>query len=313
MILLLTIAAIWAMAYFRAKLPVWTAVFALLLALATYTSNLSVVLWVFVWLIFLAVAVIVNAPVLRQRLISKPLFFIFRVLLPPISQTEREALEAGTVWWDGELFSGDPDWEKLLSQPKPQLTAEEEAFLAGPVEDICRMLDDYRIVSELHDLPPEVWRFIKEKGFFGMIIPKEHGGLEFSALAHSQVIMKIASRSFAAAVTVMVPNSLGPAELLLRYGTEGQKEYYLPRLARGEEVPCFALTGPESGSDAASIPDTGVACVGMFEGQEILGIRLNWEKRYITLGPVATVIGLAFRLSDPEHFGDRDEQGSPWR
>jgi len=310
MILLLTILAIWALAYFRSKLPVWTAVPALLLALATFTSDLAVGFWGFVWLIFLAVAVIANVPVLRQRLISKPLFFLFRHLLPPISGTEREALEAGTVWWDGELFNGNPDWEKLLSQPKPQLTKEEEAFLAGPVEDLCRMLDDYRIVSELQDLPPEVWRFIKEEGFFGMIILKEHGGLEFSALAHSQVIMKIASRSFAAAVTVMVPNSLGPAELLLRYGTEGQKEYYLPRLARGEEVPCFALTGPEAGSDAASIPDSGVACMGMFEGQEILGIRLNWEKRYITLGPVATVIGLAFRLSDPDHFlGDRDEQG----
>ncbi len=310
MMLLLTVLAIWSLAYFRAKLPLWTVVLAVLLVLVTFTGGLARgYLWL-IWPIFLAAAVVLNVPALRIRFFSKPLFSLFREMLPPISRTEREALEAGTVWWDGELFSGKPDWERLLSQPRPQLTAEEEAFLAGPVEELCRLLDDWRIAEEIRDLPPEVWRFIKEKGFFGMIIPQEYGGLGFSALAHSQVVMKIAGRSYTAAITVMVPNSLGPAELLLRYGTEQQKDYYLPRLARGEEVPCFALTSPEAGSDAASIPDTGVICRGTFAGEECLGILLNWEKRYITLGPVATVIGLAFRAFDPEHLLDgRDEPG----
>ncbi|KAF0219320.1 MAG: acyl-CoA [Geobacteraceae bacterium] len=303
---ILLLAVIWLLAFSRAKLPAWTLVAAALIWLWPVTPGAP---WI-TWLIFLLAAVPLNVPPLRKAWITKPLFTVFRRRLPPMSRTEREALEAGTVWWDGELFSGRPDWDKLLSLPAPGLSPKEEAFLAGPVEDLCRMLDDWRICEELRDLPPEVWRFIKEKGFFGMIIPEEHGGLGFSALAHSQVIMKIAGRSVTAAVTVMVPNSLGPAELLLHYGTEAQKDHYLPRLARGEELPCFALTGPEAGSDAASIPDTGTVCKGTFEGKEILGIRLNWEKRYITLGPVATVIGLAFRLRDPERLiGEREEPG----
>jgi acyl-CoA dehydrogenase len=310
MILLLALLAIWTLAYFRAKLPVWTAAIAVLLALAMFTGNPGSPLWRLIWLIFLATALVLNVPALRRHLVSKPLLSLFRTMLPPISRTEREALEAGTVWWDGELFSGSPDWQKLLSRPEPRLTAEEEAFLNGPVEELCRMIDDWRIAEEFRDLPAEVWQFIREKGFFGLIIPEEYGGLGFSALAHSDVIMKIASRSYAAAVTVMVPNSLGPAELLLRYGTQEQKDYYLPRLAKGEEVPCFALTAPEAGSDAASIPDTGVVCKGTYAGEETVGILLNWDKRYITLGPVATVIGLAFRLFDPEHLlGDRDVPG----
>jgi acyl-CoA dehydrogenase len=228
-----------------------------------------------------------------------------------MSDTEREALEAGTVWWDADLFSGRPDWKKLLSAPPPKLTAEEQAFLDGPVEELCRRVDDWKVTEELHDLPPEVWRFIKDNRFFGMIIPKRYDGLEFSALAHSAVVMKLASRSITAAVTVMVPNSLGPAELLLHYGTEDQKNHYLPRLARGEEVPCFALTSPEAGSDAAAITDTGIVCRGEFQGRkDVLGIRLNWEKRYITLGPVATVLGLAFKLYDPDRLiGDTKEIG----
>jgi acyl-CoA dehydrogenase len=228
-----------------------------------------------------------------------------------MSQTEREALEAGTVWWDADLFSGRPRWERLLAIPPARLTPQEQTFLDGPVENLCRLVDDWKIHNEWRDLPPEVWAFLREKGFFGMIIPKKYGGLEFSALAHSSVVMKISSRSCPAAVTVMVPNSLGPAELLLHYGTEEQKDYYLPRLARGEEIPCFALTNPEAGSDAGSIPDSGVVCRGEFQGQkDVLGIRLNWEKRYITLGPVATLVGLAFRLSDPERLlGDREEIG----
>jgi acyl-CoA dehydrogenase len=226
---------------------------------------------------------------------------IFRNILPQVSQTEQEALDAGTVWWDGDLFSGKPDWNKLLAYPKPQLTAEERGFLAGPVEQLCEMLDEWKITRELHDLPPEVWQFIKQNGFFGMIIPRQYGGHGFSALAHSEVVMKIGSRSGTAAVTVMVPNSLGPAELLLHYGTEEQKNHYLPRLAKGLEVPCFALTGPSAGSDAGSIPDSGTVCQGEFNGrQDVLGMRVTWEKRYITLGPVATLLGLAFKLYDPD-------------
>jgi len=263
-----------------------------------------------VWGLALPLALILNLPALRRPILARPLLRLFKRMLPPLSETEREALEAGTVGWDGELFSGSPDWKKLLFPPTPQLTQSEQAFLDGPVEELCRMLDDWRIVELDRDLPPAVWQFLKQERFFGMIIPTAYGGLGFSVLAHSQVIMKVASRSVTAAVTVMVPNSLGPAELLLHYGTQAQKDHYLPLLARGEEIPCFALTGPEAGSDAAAIPDRGVVCRGSFEGREIVGIRLNWEKRYITLGPVATLLGLAFKLSDPEQLlGGRTEPG----
>jgi acyl-CoA dehydrogenase len=240
-------------------------------------------------------------PPVRRALISNRLLKVFRKILPQISQTEQEALDAGTVWWDGDLFSGKPDWNKLLAYPKPKLSTEEKVFLAGPTEKLCAMLDEWHITRELNDLPPHVWQFIKDNGFFGMIIPKQYGGLGFSALAHSEVVMKISSRSGTAAVSVMVPNSLGPAELLLHYGTEEQKKYYLPRLAKGLEVPCFALTGPDAGSDAGSIPDFGIVCHGEFNGdQNVLGMRVTWEKRYITLGPVATLLGLAFKLHDPD-------------
>ena len=211
---------------------------------------------------------------------------------------------SGTVWWDGELFSGNPDWKKLLAYPKPALSAEERAFLDGPVEELCAMLDDWEITNELHDLPPRAWQFIKDAGFLGMIIPKQYGGKGFSALAHSETVMKITTRSGTAAVSVMVPNSLGPAELLLHYGTDEQKNHYLPRLARGLEIPCFGLTNPQAGSDAAAIPDVGVVCRGVWEGREVLGMRVTWEKRYITLGPVATLLGLAFRLRDPQRLLD---------
>lgn len=247
---------------------------------------------------------------IRRKWISQAVLSYIRKALPPMSQTERDAIEAGTVWWDAELFRGNPDWSKLLSIPKPQLTDEEQTFLSGPVDQLCAMLDDWQISNELRDLPPKAWKFLKEKGFFGIIIPKSYGGLEFSAHAHSCVIQKVASRSAAAAVTVMVPNSLGPAELLLAYGTEEQKNHYLPRLANGREIPCFALTGTFAGSDAGSIPDTGMVCEGEFEGRKILGLRLNWEKRYITLGPVATVLGLAFHVYDPEHLlGEQEDLG----
>jgi acyl-CoA dehydrogenase len=246
----------------------------------------------------------------RRQHISKPLLGWYRKVLPPMSDTEREAIDAGTVWWDAELFSGKPDWRKLRAFPKPKLTVEEQAFLDGPVEELCAMLDDWKIRHELMDLPPEVWRFIREHGFMGIIIPKEHGGLGFSALAHSTIVAKISTRSSTAAVTVMVPNSLGPAELLLRYGTDEQKQHYLPRLASGVEIPCFALTGPEAGSDAAAIPDTGVICLGEFQGKRALGMKLTWNKRYITLAPVATLLGLAFRLHDPDHLlGPKEDVG----
>ncbi|PTN12696.1 acyl-CoA dehydrogenase [Nitrosomonas aestuarii] len=263
----------------------------------------------YIFLSILAViAIILFVPVLRRLIVTNQILKMFRKMLPQISQTEQEALDAGTVWWDGDLFSGRPDWNKLLAYPKPQLSDEEQTFLDGPVEQLCEMLDEWQITHELIDLPPEVWQFIKDNGFFGLIIPKEYGGYGFSALAHSEVVMKISSRSGTAAVTVMVPNSLGPAELLLHYGTDEQKNHYLPRLAKGLEVPCFGLTSPEAGSDAGSIPDYGIVCKSEFEGkQDVLGMRVTWEKRYITLGPVATILGLAFKLYDPDHLLGQEE------
>lgn len=300
----------WLLAYVRAPLIMWTLMFGALLAVLSVFTAPGIILTI-LWILFAAVAVMLNFTPLRRAVLSRPIFMWFKRALPVMSRTEQEAIEAGTVWWDGELFSGKPDWRKLLALPVPQLSAEEQAFLDGPVEQLCALLDDWHITHERSDLPPEAWRFIKEQRFFGMIIPKQFGGLEFSALAHSSVVMKVASRSITAAVTVMVPNSLGPAELLLRYGTDAQKNHYLPRLARGEDVPCFALTGPEAGSDASSIPDTGIVCRDDYQGQkDVLGIRLTWEKRYITLGPVATVLGLAFKLHDPEHLlSDKCELG----
>ncbi len=256
-------------------------------------------------------AVVLGAAPVRRRLISAPVLALLRQGLPQVSPTEQEALDAGTVWWERELFMGRPDWSKLLAYPKPALSAEEQAFMDGPVEELCAMTDEWRVTHELRDLPPEVWQYIKDQGFFGMIIPKEYGGLGFSAYAHSEVVAKLASRSNTVAVTVMVPNSLGPAELLLAYGTEEQKRHYLPRLARGLEIPCFALTSPEAGSDAASIPDFGIVCRGEYQGRkDVLGIRLTWDKRYITLGPVATLLGLAFQLRDPERLlGNGEDVG----
>ena len=247
-----------------------------------------------------ALLVLLNIAPLRRRGLTRPFMRKYRKLLPAMSSTEREALDAGTVWWDGELFTGGPDWQKLMSAKVPTLTPQEQAFIDGPCEQLCAMLDDWDITHRRADLPAAVWSFIKSQGFFAMIIPRRYGGLEFSAYAHSCVLIKIASRSATASSTIAVPNSLGPAELLLHYGTEAQKNHYLPRLARGEDVPCFALTGPRAGSDAASIPDTGIICKGQWQGGEVTGIRLNFSKRYITLAPVATVIGLAFRLYDPD-------------
>jgi acyl-CoA dehydrogenase len=266
--------------------------------------------WLLVlWLGFVPLA-IANMEDFRRERISRPALAIYRKMLPSMSDTEREALEAGSVWWDGELFSGMPDWDRLLSFPAPELSNEEQAFIDGPCEELCRMLDDWAVSQQRGDLPPEVWAFIKKHRFFAMIIPKHYGGLEFSAYANAMVIAKLASRSTVASSTVGVPNSLGPAELLLHYGTDEQKDRYLPALASGDEIPCFALTSPQAGSDAAALIDTGVVCKGTWQGKQITGIRLNWNKRYITLAPIATVLGLAFKLYDPDHLiGDQDEYG----
>lgn len=251
-----------------------------------------------------------NLTSLRQRLFSKPALRGFRNVMPPMSRTEQEAIDAGTTWWEGDLFQGKPDWQKLHNYPRPHLTDEEQAFLDGPVEEACRMANDFAITHELADLPPELWAYLKQHRFFAMIIKKEYGGLEFSAYAQARVLQKLAGVSGILAITVGVPNSLGPGELLQHYGTEEQKDHYLPRLARGEEIPCFALTSPEAGSDAGAIPDTGVVCMGEWQGQQVLGMRLTWNKRYITLAPVATVLGLAFKLSDPDRLlGDNPEPG----
>ncbi|WP_285351631.1 acyl-CoA dehydrogenase [Pseudomonas sp. ME-P-057] len=261
------------------------------------------------WLLWLGVALFLALPDLRRRHFSAPMFTWFQKVLPPMSATERDAIDAGTVWWDGELFSGRPDWNTLLSYPKSQLTEEEQAFLDGPTEALCAMVSDWEI-GQAMDLPPEAWAHIKAHGFFALIIPKEYGGKGFSAYAHSQVAMKLATRSGDLASTVMVPNSLGPAELLLHYGTDEQRNHYLPRLARGDDIPCFALTGPLAGSDAGAMPDTGIICKGQWKGEEVIGLRLTWEKRYITLGPIATLLGLAFKAYDPEHLlGDKADLG----
>ena len=293
-------ALVWILAYVRAGAAAWAIGSGAYLGALTLWSGTGGAAITTLWTLLLIVAALLMVPQLRRALVSDPLLNWFRRALPQVSQTEQEALDAGTVWWDGELFSGQPDWNKLFGTPKPRLTPDEQAFLDGPVEELCRMCNDWEITHELNDLPPEVWQFIKDRGFLGMIIPRQYGGMGFSAFAHSQVVQKLATRSATACVSVMVPNSLGPAELLLHYGTEGQKNHYLPRLAKGLEMPCFALTGPEAGSDAGSIPDFGVVCKGLHEGREVVGIRLTWEKRYITLGPVATLLGLAFRLHDPD-------------
>lgn len=254
------------------------------------------------WLVIplVLILLVLNVGPIRRSLLTKPVFNYLQKSMPPMSVTEREALESGTTWWEKELFSGRPDWNEFAEIELPQLTAEEQSFLDNEVSQLCAMLDEWDIRSKRKDLPPEAWQFLKEKNFFGLIIPKKFGGRDFSAYAQSRVMSKIASRSETAAVTAMVPNSLGPGELLMKYGTEEQKNRWLPGLANGTEIPCFGLTGPEAGSDAGSIPDTGIVCKGMHEGQEVLGLRMTFNKRWITLAPVATVVGLAFKLYDPE-------------
>ncbi len=294
---LLIVAGALALAFRRSSLATWTTC-AAGAALLVHVSGDG--LSIFTWVILAIAAAVLNFRPLRRSLLTVRLLKWYRKVLPPMSATEKEAIDAGTVWWDAELFSGQPGWKRLLDTPSPELSAEEKAFLDGPVNTLCGMLDDWEIENETNDLPPEVWKYIKEQKFFGMIIPKHYGGLEFSARAQSDVIIRIASRSVAAAVTVMVPNSLGPGELLLHYGTKEQKDHYLPRLSDGREVPAFALTGPLAGSDAGSMPDVGIVCKGTHNGRETLGFRVSWSKRYITLGPVCTILGLAFRAKDPD-------------
>ena len=297
------------LAYQRVDLRTSTIVTGIAL-LAYWLFGDGAVLWKLVLTALYGLMIIPNLIEVRREKITKPLLAIYRKMLPSMSDTEREALEAGNVWWDGELFSGMPEWDRLMSYPAPKLSDEEQAFIDGPCEDLCRMLDDWEISHELADMPKDVWDYIIEKKFFAMIIPKQYGGLEFSAYANSCVLRKIASRNATAGSTIGVPNSLGPAELLLHYGTDEQKQRYLPGLAAGTEIPCFALTSPHAGSDAASLIDSGVVCKGNWQGKEITGVRLNWDKRYITLAPVATVLGLAFKLYDPDHLiGDKDEYG----
>ncbi|WP_436893464.1 acyl-CoA dehydrogenase FadE [Siccibacter turicensis] len=286
-----------------------------------HLSSLILLVWtavlgaVGIWSLWMLVPVVLillpfNLTPVRKSLFSAPAFRSFRKVMPPMSRTEKEAIDAGTTWWEGDLFRGNPDWQKLHNYPQPTLTAEEQAFIDGPVEEACRMANDFQITHEMADLPPELWAYLKEHRFFAMIIKKEYGGLEFSAYAQARVLQKLAGVSGILAITVGVPNSLGPGELLQHYGTEEQKDHYLPRLARGQEIPCFALTSPEAGSDAGAIPDTGVVCMGEWQGQQVLGMRLTWNKRYITLAPIATVLGLAFKLSDPDHLlGDDAEPG----
>ncbi|MHB1949021.1 MAG: acyl-CoA dehydrogenase [Gammaproteobacteria bacterium] len=294
--------AVFGVAYFRVPIIGWTLLIGVLLLLITVFGKSGILFLTVSWILYIVFATFANLKTLRVKYFTKPLVEALRKKMPPISETEREAIEAGNVWWEKDLFCGRPDWKKFLAIPQPSLTVEEQEFLNNQVENLCSQLNDWQIMHNNHDLPKKIWEYLKKERFFGMVIPKEYGGRGFSALAHSCVVVKIATRSISAAVNTMVPNSLGPGELLVHYGTDEQKKYYLPRLASGEEIPCFGLTSPQAGSDAGSMTDTGVVCRGEYEGKEVLGIRLNWDKRYITLAPVATVLGIAFRLYDPDNL-----------
>jgi acyl-CoA dehydrogenase len=286
------------MAYTRAALSTFTLSFAALMAIGTIFDALSF----FSWVIFAIVALPLNISEFRKQYISLPLLKIFRKIMPQMSKTEQEAIDAGTTWFEAELFRGSPDWKKLHNYETPRLSVEEQSFINGPVEEVCKMMNDWQTTHVDADLSPEVWQFLKDNKFFAMIIKKKYGGLEFCAFAQSRVLQKLSGVSTVLASTVGVPNSLGPGELLQLYGTKEQQDHYLPRLAIGDEIPCFALTSPEAGSDAGAIPDEGIVCYGNFEGKEVLGMSLTWDKRYITLAPIATVLGLAFKLKDPDNL-----------
>src|SRR3990167_9390609 len=307
--LFVVIASVFIAAFFQLSVLLWTAFIGIILCLLTAFGYLSYPpLLIVFWLLYLAAALFSNLAVYRRRYFILPLLKVLQKRMPAISETEREAIEAGNTWWEKELFNGRPHWNKLFAIPPPTLSTEEQAFLNHQVDHLCSMLNDWQIVYRDKDLSPAVWEYIKQEKFFGMVIPKKYGGLGFSALAHSTIVVKIATRSISAAVNTMVPNSLGPAELLLHYGTDEQKSYFLPRLAAGIDIPCFALTAPEAGSDAGSMPDVGIVCRGEHEGKETIGIRLTWNKRYITLAPIATLLGLAFNLYDPEELLGKKEK-----
>jgi acyl-CoA dehydrogenase len=297
-----------ALIYINVSTFTWTLLFGLMLGLFSFLHTGT--FYYFIWGIFTPIALMFNISYFRKLCFSRAFLRYFCNVLPTMSSTERTALKAGDVWWEGDLFSGRPNWNKLLAIPKSTLTIEERDFIDNETETLCKMLDDWKIVQEDCDLTSETWKFIKEKGFFALAIEKKYGGKGFSAYGHSTIVSKIAARSISAAVNIMVPNSLGPAELLSHYGTEKQKKHYLPKLATGEEVPCFALTSTQAGSDAGAMEDVGIICKGEFQGETIVGIKLTWKKRYITLAPIATVLGLAFKLYDPEHLlGDTTNIG----
>ncbi|MGE4349983.1 MAG: acyl-CoA dehydrogenase [Candidatus Berkiella sp.] len=299
-----------ALPYHRLSLLTSTVAIAAGLILTSAFSGLSWLPLIVLWGAFLGAAVFLHHPDLKRRFITLPIYKTLSRSLPNLSETEKAALDAGTVGFEGELFRGNPKWENLFKIPKPCLSEEEQAFINGPVQTVCEMVNDWETTHVNHDLAPEVWAYLKNEGFFGLMIPKKYGGKAFSALAHSEILTILAGRSIVLASTVSVPNSLGPAELIHLYGTDEQKNYYLPRLAKGQEIPCFALTGPDAGSDATAIPDTGMICQGRFDGKEMIGIKLNWNKRYITLAPVATLLGLAFKLYDPNHLlSEKEELG----
>jgi len=287
----------------------WVAGGALLLAAWGWNGVAAPWFFIAVVVLFAALAVLFGLRFIRRAIVTRPLMKKVAAILPRLSETERIALEAGSVWWDGELFSGRPRWPRLFDFAPKSLSDQEREFLNGPVTELCARLDDWEI-RQNRDLPADVWQTLKDQKFFGMIVPEEYGGLGFSALAHSRVVTKLSSRSITAGVTVMVPNSLGPAELLLHYGTEEQKNKYLPRLATGEEIPCFALTEPNAGSDAGGMEAVGIVRKRTVDGEEVLGLELTFRKRYITLAPVATLVGLAFRMKDPDHLlGDKEDLG----
>ncbi|RUO33169.1 acyl-CoA dehydrogenase FadE [Aliidiomarina soli] len=305
-----TLLVLGALIYHRSSLRVFTLGTLVMLGIATGLSIFGNTTLTVLWIIAAVLLVPLNLGFVRKNVMTKPILAMYRKIMPEMSATEKDAIDAGTVWWDGEIFRGSPDWKTLHNIPAPRLSAEEQAFLDGPCEEICAMLNDWEATHELADMPEDVWQYLREHKFFAMIIKKEYGGLEFSAYAQSRVLQKLAGVSTVLASTVGVPNSLGPGELLQHYGTQQQKDHYLPRLATGEEIPCFALTSPEAGSDAGAIPDSGVVCKGEFNGEEILGIKLNFNKRYITLAPIATVVGLAFKMYDPDGLiGDKKELG----
>jgi acyl-CoA dehydrogenase len=300
--ILIFLAASSVLFYNRAAAVIWAFTAAILLLFMMPFGTFTLHELILYWLIAIVILLPLVVGPIRQQILSRPILFFYKRAMPAMSSTEREALAAGTVTFEGDLFSGAPSWQKLLNLPAPMLTLEEKQFLDGPVEELCSMLHDWDITHNRADMPTAIWDFLKEKGFFSLIIPKQFGGKAFSAYAQSQIFIKVYAMSATAAITIGVPNSLGPAELLLHYGTNEQKDFYLPRLARGAEIPCFALTGPDAGSDASAMQDTGIVCMGDYEGEQVLGIRLNFSKRYITLAPVATVIGMAFKLFDPEHL-----------